>query len=163
MSTTPAALQSPPSGRRKLRFNSLDEVLADAEHLLRDGYRRSGNWTLGQVCNHLGAAVTVALAPTRSLQPWPVRFVAKHFVLPQVFREMKPGYQLRGKVAEEFLPPDTPDEQGVAMLREAFRRFQAETPRYPHPVFGKLTRAEWEKLTLRHSELHLSFLIPEKS
>ncbi len=30
-----------------------------------------------------------------------------------------------------------------------------------HPAFGKMNHDEWTKLHLRHSEMHLSFAVPE--
>ncbi|MCY2978903.1 MAG: DUF1569 domain-containing protein [Planctomycetota bacterium] len=40
-------------GRRCLRFESLDAVLADAEHLAAVESKQLGNWTLGQILMHL--------------------------------------------------------------------------------------------------------------
>jgi len=42
-----------PSTRRELRFESLDEVLADVEILVSGGHRTVGNWTLAQILTHL--------------------------------------------------------------------------------------------------------------
>jgi len=39
--------------RRQINFCELDEVVADVEHLLSVDYQRAGNWTLGQICDHL--------------------------------------------------------------------------------------------------------------
>ena len=43
------------SGRRHLRFKSLDAVLADAEELAGGQTKQLGNWTLGQILSHLAA------------------------------------------------------------------------------------------------------------
>ncbi|MEM9412354.1 MAG: DUF1569 domain-containing protein, partial [Planctomycetota bacterium] len=43
--------------RRQILFNGLDEVLNECESLLKNGYVRHGNWTLGQICRHLGLTI----------------------------------------------------------------------------------------------------------
>ncbi len=40
-------------------------------------------------------------------------------------------------------------------------RLNREPQRYPSPVFGKMTKEEWDQLHLRHAEMHLSFYVPE--
>ena len=44
------------SGRRRLHFGSLDEVLAEAERLAAGPYRKLGNWRLGEILMHLALA-----------------------------------------------------------------------------------------------------------
>ena len=39
--------------RRKLQYASLQDVLADAEHLTRGGCNTLGNWSAGQIFLHL--------------------------------------------------------------------------------------------------------------
>ena len=39
--------------RRELRFESLDEVAADARQLMSRGYDAVGNWNLAQACSHM--------------------------------------------------------------------------------------------------------------
>src|SRR5262245_5437901 len=41
------------AGRQKLRFADLDEMLAYAERLVSGGSTQLGNWSLGQVLQHL--------------------------------------------------------------------------------------------------------------
>jgi hypothetical protein len=72
--------------RRAPRFHDYHDVLADADALLANGYERGGNWGLGQVCNHLAATMERSLDGFPSLMPWPVRVVARWFVLKRVLR-----------------------------------------------------------------------------
>jgi hypothetical protein len=46
--------------RRQLAFASLDEVMPDVERLLT-GHVTVGRWSLGQICNHLAAALRLTL------------------------------------------------------------------------------------------------------
>jgi len=38
---------------RTLNFDDLQAAVHDAETLLSAGYERRGNWSLGQICQHL--------------------------------------------------------------------------------------------------------------
>ncbi len=43
--------------RRRLRFNSYEEVLADVRSLVSGPTRHLGNWTLPDICQHLATAI----------------------------------------------------------------------------------------------------------
>lgn len=45
------------TGRRSLKYHSLDDFLADAERLAGAEVVMLGNWSLGQVFRHLATAV----------------------------------------------------------------------------------------------------------
>ena len=49
------------SGRRRLRFNSHEEVLADVRALAQRPTRHLGRWTLPIICQHLAIAVNKCL------------------------------------------------------------------------------------------------------
>lgn len=148
------------TGRRPLRYGSFEEILADVEKL-RGGYQQLGNWSLGQVAKHVAGGMTMALdgAPAK---PNPlVQFVAGTFLKKGALRgPLKPGFKLPKKFAAKLIPPSTDDDAGVAELQTAIARWKKEPQRLPHAFFGKLTPAEWDQLSLRHAELHFSFLVP---
>ena len=74
---------------------------------------------------------------------------------------MRAGFRLPAKAAAKLIPGDDVDEdRGMAELRQALDDFESATALEPHGLFGKLTREEWTQFTLRHCELHLSFVIP---
>lgn len=148
------------SGRRNLRYGSLDEILADVEKL-RGGYQQLGNWSLGQVAKHVAGGMSMALDSGTPLANPIVRFIAGTFMKNGAVRgPLKPGFKLPKKFAAKFIPSATADEAGVADLQKAIARWKSESQRYPHPFFGKLTAAEWDALTLNHAALHFSFLVP---
>src|SRR5262245_61178158 len=62
-------------GRRKLAFGSLTEVMADVERLLT-GHATLGQWTLGQICNHLAATIRMSTDQVPQKAPWLVRRTA---------------------------------------------------------------------------------------
>ena len=59
--------------QRRLDFHSFDEILADIDHLHAVGYRRSGNWDLSQILEHLGEGVRTAIHGSSHRGPWVLR------------------------------------------------------------------------------------------
>jgi hypothetical protein len=74
--------------------------------------------------------------------------------------QFKPGFKLPKKMAAKLVPPTTDDNAGLDTLRNMVRRWKSEPQRHPHPFFGPLTDEEWDLSTLRHAEMHMSFLVP---
>jgi hypothetical protein len=146
--------------RRTLHFHNYDEVLADAGALSAHGYERAGQWGLGQICHHLAAAMEQSLDGFPSLLPWPVRLVARWFVLKKVLRHDP----FRRTVAAPvyLLPPDTNDDpSGLARLRVAIDRLKGHAGElHPSPVFGRLSPEQWREVHLWHCEHHFGFLRP---
>jgi hypothetical protein len=159
--TAPAVNTSTVSGRRRLRFHELDDIVADVDALAAGGYRQLGNWSLGQMSKHLALGMMIGLDGVPVNPPWPVRFVARTFIKPKYLRSGgKPGFKLKAKAAKALVPSPTSDADGIAELRKVLVRFQSEPLPHPHPYFGILTPEEWNVFTLRHAEMHLSFLVP---
>jgi len=149
--------------RRSLKFDSLDEVLKDAELLVNaEQVVSAGTWNLAQTLMHLAIGMRMSMESgintKRSLMLQIMGPIIKRRILKH---GMKPGYKLPEKVARLLVPKEN------TKLTTAWDALQSQVERmkecqkfYPHPVFGDLTRDEWLKLTLRHAELHLSFLRP---
>jgi hypothetical protein len=149
------------SGRRRLHFDNVQDIMADVDALAARSYRQLGNWSLGQMCKHLTIAMQMPLDGSSIKVPWFIRLAARMFFLPKLLREgMKPGFKLSPAAAKSLVPDRTADADGVAQLRAAVARFQKEPLVHPHPFFGKLTPEEWTTVALRHAELHLGFLLP---
>ncbi len=149
------------TGRRKVRFDKIDDILADVDMLSSRGYRQLGNWPLGQMCKHLSIAMSMPVDGSEIEVAWFIRFVARTFVKPRMLRDgMKPGFKLNPKAAKVLVPDVTGDPEGIAALRAMAKRFQSEPLAHPHPFFGPLTPEEWKFVQLRHAEMHLGFLLP---
>jgi hypothetical protein len=148
------------TGRRQLKFNSLDDILADVDHLYQGKVRSLGNWSPGQNLAHLTILMVGCLDGIDVDVPFLTR-IAVSLVKGRILtKPMSPGLQLP-KAAAALLPAETSWEQGVQGIRTALIRMKTQAERYAHPVLGRLTREQWDQLHCRHCELHLSFLVPE--
>ena len=59
------------AARRALDFETLDRVMPDVDRLMERGYRSVGNWTLGQVCNHLAKSLAASVDGYPDVEaPW---------------------------------------------------------------------------------------------
>jgi hypothetical protein len=145
-------------GRRKLSYETFDEVMPDVERLLQ-AHTAVGNWALAQICRHLAA------------------ILRRHVDLPastifdsseRVAEDRKRRMLETGVLPEgiDALPGAMPE----AMLSE---REEAEGPRaaiayyraspgpvIPHRIPGTLTRDEWDRFERIHLAHHLSSAVP---
>ena len=145
-------------GRRTLSYRSLDEAMLDVERL-REGHTTVGHWSLAQICRHLSTVMRRVVDLPASTPHDPSQWVAegeKRRVLESgVLPEGLPG-------PPEIMPNETLTEHEEAEgLRAAIAHYRASPgPAIPHRIFGRLTRAEWDRLQLIHLAHHLSFAIP---
>jgi len=146
------------AGRRTLQFRDFDEVMPDVERLL-EGHSTVGNWTLAQICRHLGTVLRRVVDLPASTPHDPSQWVAEE-TKRQV---LESGVIPEGLPAPpEIVPGDTLGEREEAEgLRRAIAHYRnAPGPAIPHRLFGPLTRAEWDRLQLVHLAHHLSFAVP---
>jgi len=151
--------------RRQLRFQSLDEVLAEAEHLAVIPTRQLGNWTLGQNLMHLAKVYEKSIDGTDYRPGWFVRSLAP-FIVPfwkwWVLRHGLPaGIRPPAFMFREVAPPnEVSTEDGLQAFRRAISRLKSESHRDHQQCFHLFTRDEWDRFHIRHAELHLSFIVP---
>jgi hypothetical protein len=149
-----------------LTFDSLDDVVRDAEHLLAAGYERAGNWDLAQCCTHLAEWMRFPVEgfPKMPLavRPiiWLIRTTSGKRMREKVLAE---GFSAGGRTMPQTVPaPGGDPAAAVARLKAAAGRFQAHAgPVHPSPVFGPMNKDEATKLQLVHCAHHLSFLVPK--
>ena len=154
------------AGRRPLRFETVDDALAEAERLVeadRAGrLGRAGNWDLGLTLGHLATWAGFAFDgyPAEIHPPLPVRLIARAMRKRILEKGMMPGVKLGktpgGTVGLEPMSA----EEGLQRFRTALERLRSSPPTGDNPVFGKLTHDQWIQLNLRHAELHLGFQVP---
>lgn len=152
--------------RRKLQFNSIDDLLRDVDRVAaaeRAGrLRRTGNWSAGQVMGHLAAWADFGYDgyPFKA-PPWPIRQILKWKVKSFLKNGMDCGVRIPGPAAGTYAVENLPIEEGADRIRKAFGRLKSGAPaKFHSPAFGEMSHADRVKLNLRHAELHLSFLHP---
>lgn len=167
--------QAPPSSipvdtgkvaeRRILRFESIDQVMAEMERLAeaeRAGrLRRLGNWTLGQALGHLAAWTEYGYTGAPLKVPFFIRWIAKLQKRKFLYGPMAAGSRIPRVEGGTLATDPVPLEEGLGRYRRALERLKVEVPTAPSPVFGRLTHEESIALSLRHAELHLGFFIAE--
>src|ERR1700685_3842011 len=148
-------------GRRKLTFQSFDEVLADSESLVASpNTRMLGNWPLSQLLMHLASTISGSIDGISGRAPWFIRRLGP-IVKRRIFKNgMSPGFQLPKDREATAFPAASSPQEAIEKLRAAVGRLKQEQMTARHPFFGKLTHEEWTRLHLRHAEMHLSFAAP---
>ena len=153
-------MNSPQPARRTVHYASLDEVLADAERLVQAHASTTGNWSLDQILGHLAVAMEKSMEGMPGTLPWYVRLIGRYIIEARVLKHgMKPGFKLPAE-AEAWAVPAAGGNPDAALerLRRAVARLRSESTRFPHPVFGPMPAPEWDRLHLRHAEMHMSFV-----
>jgi hypothetical protein len=151
--------------RRPLRFESLDQVLAEVERLAeaeRAGrLRRLGNWTLGQTLGHLASWAEYSYTGAPLKVPFFIKWFLRLRKRKFLYGPMRAGVKIPrvegGTLATEPVPLD----EALVRMRRVLGRLKTEAPTAPNVIFGPLTHEEWGALHCRHAELHLGFFIPE--
>ncbi len=150
-------------GRRELHYSNLEDVIVDAENLAAGPVLTSGDWTFGQILEHLAVTFDYSIDGFPFRGPWFLRKIVAPFLKNRFLTKPMPsGFKLP-KNAGALKPGEVSVEEGLAHLKRAIGRFETETPNADHPVFGKMAQQEWVSLGLRHCELHLSFVSPAES
>ena len=149
---------------RKLRFDSLDDCLAEVGRILaadEEGVlRNSGNWTPGQVMAHIASWIEYGydgypIAPP----PFFVRWILR-LRLGKMLREGMPrGVRIPGVKQGTVGMDDMPTPEAARRLVTALTRLRdREEARFDSPAFGPMSHEDRIRLNLRHAELHLGFL-----
>ena len=147
-------------GRRQVRYETFDAILADAERLATVPTQTLGNWSVGQIYCHLAKSAAVLIDGAPHGAPFPIQWVLRTFLKKRMLENtVSPGFQLPSQSAS-LLPIATSTEDGLVLLRAATARIKQDANRAPrHPAFGPCTPEEWNAWHLRHCELHLSFIV----
>ena len=126
------------------------------------GHRTVGNWSLGQICNHLALNVRrFGIEGFPDAAPWLVRKLIGPIVKRRILGTgtVKEGM----KLPQAYIPIPGLDDRAEAEIRcgnDDPRLFSGEAgPMATHPFFGPLSRTEWHRLHCIHSAHHLSFVV----
>jgi hypothetical protein len=145
--------------RRRVRYACLDEVIADAQRAVSANSATTGNWSLGQILEHLAIANEKTIDGFGFSTPWPVRTIGRLVFKKRLLEKgLTPGFNLRPKAAAILVPGETDAAAGLDRLRRSTERLKSEQQRAPHPFLGPMTLDESDRMCLRHAELHMSFV-----
>lgn len=146
-----------PTDRRKLRYQTFDDVKTDIQRLRTSRYAKVGNWSLEQTCDHLTKAFQAQLSA-----PPAAATDEQKAARPLFEKVLATGDIPGGLQAPEFLtpPPDASPAAVDEFLAMLDRVKQHERPITMHRRFGPMTAEEFRKLGLAHCGHHLSHLIP---
>lgn len=149
-------------GRRTVRYESYADMLADAEAMLASKVKLIGNWSLGQILQHLATACHVTVDGVDMGIPKPIRFFGTLLLKKRFLNKKIPtGVKIPARMQGELIAsPDIDAGLALEALRKAVVRIQSASTHAPHMVFGQLSPEEWEKWNLRHAENHMSFVVP---
>lgn len=148
--------------RRKLRFETLDEIVTEAERLAKMPIRLLGNWSYGQILEHLASGIDAYYDGLPVKMSWFKRRIVMPLIKNNILTKGMPaGIPLPKEAARILIPDQTEIQPALDHLRSSINRLKEESPKKPSPFFGDMAPQEWVALTLRHAELHLSFVIPD--
>ncbi len=149
------------SAVRKLDFQTEDQVVAEVERL-RKGYRKKGNWTMSQICWHIGLAIDKYLAPPvpMDLQRTPDQEAIKVAFVDYIIAEKAPPPSA-SKAPDAFVPPAN---LTIAEI-DRYIALLMKMKTYPHPKvmmgpIGPVTIEEFRLCNIFHAAHHLAFLEP---
>lgn len=146
------------AARRQLQFTSYPEVVAEIRRLHAVGYRKTGAWTLGQICEHLSFFFRGSLDGFNFKLPWLVRVTLGKLVRRRMLRRqaIKPG----SVTVPQSVPKAVGDEthQVAEAIRLLDRLANHSGELHDSPLLGRLTPDDWRRLHLIHAAHHLSFL-----
>jgi hypothetical protein len=148
--------------RRELRFKTFEEALAELERLEQGPVTPLGNWSFFQALDHCAGAIRFSMGGTPLPRPgWKRRLTGWIFKKITLWKgSIRAGVQ-NPRVSSQRVEGDAVET--AQRLRETIKTFQSYNgPWTPHPFFGRLTKAEWEKIHIYHMANHFGFLERQK-
>ena len=92
------------NGRRTLRYETYEDLLADVNELASGETDVVGNWSLAQVCKHLAEAFNGCIDGVSFRAPWPMRVMAKLLMKKRFLSATIPaGFQIPGSDPQRFV------------------------------------------------------------
>jgi hypothetical protein len=159
------------AARRPVHLKTMDELLLEVDRLAAAAaagkVRQLGNWSPAQVFWHIGRLVELSFDgfPFRYRRgpAWIIRLLrllAWRWLIALAFR---PGFNNPPEAAT--LEPDPSislDVAAVYLKHQVARILNGERMTQECSVEGPYTHEQWVYIHLRHTELHLSFLVEER-
>ncbi|MEO1235613.1 MAG: DUF1569 domain-containing protein [Planctomycetota bacterium] len=157
------AVNTKQADHRKLHFETLDEVFAEADRVTSAPHRVTGNWTAAQIVHHVAFTIGMNNRGIDLTIPLPMRVFGRTLKLFGLHvKPINPGIRPPAKVAAAFAPPpDVTLDAALQKLRDEVAYAKEHGMHFPSPLFGKLKPNDAVKVHCRHAELHFGFIHPE--
>ena len=153
------------SDRRRLRFTTIDDALADVDRIVvaekAGTLRRTGNWTAGQAFGHIATWTNYAFEGYPFRPPWFIRWILRKKKAVYLRDGMPAGVRIPRVPNGTFGTEEMSTEEGANRLRRALLHLKSGEPtKFDSPAWGKMPLDEGIAMNLRHAELHMSFQHP---
>ena len=145
--------------RRQVSYQTLDDLVADAERLSAAGAPTTGNWSRGQIFEHVALIMDMTVDGFAfTLNPI-VRFFAKTLFFKRFLKNGMPsGFKPSKSVQQKVVPDETDEQEALNHLRITVERLKQLDHYVDHAVFGKLDPDQARAINRRHAEMHMSFI-----
>ena len=153
--------------KRELKFESFDDMFAEIDSLLQNGYHANGNWNLSQALTHISAWARYPIDgfPTPPLIMRPMFWIMKVTVGSSMKRNiLANGFSGGMPTATESVPTASQhsDDAATQTLRDTIDRVQNYQGEFlPSPLFGRSDKDTLNAITLLHAAHHLGYLEPK--
>ena len=147
--------------RRALHFNTLDDLIHDAQSIPGQPPDSTGNWSAAQNVEHVALFIDASTDGFPFTLPAPFRIFGRLMRGRFLNNGFKPGIKPPQKAAAPFTPPsDTTWPDALAHLSTSIANAKQKKMTIPSPLFGAMSHEQWEQLHCRHAELHFGFIHP---
>ena len=151
-------------------YHTLNDIRAELDRFesahASGQLRTTGNWSEGQILEHCGVPIGMAIDGWTNEQGEPIvfpfflRLLGSLVLKPTLGRiKAKPGIKLPKKASRLLPQPERSFEDGMKISRDNLARLDAgEQMTQTSPLLGKMTHDKWMKLHLDHCRLHFGFI-----
>ena len=157
------AVNTKKAAHREQTFNSLDDLQAELDRIReaheRGALRTTGNWSIGQILQHLATAWKMGLDGVDFKAPLLLRAVCMPLRNRLAHKPTPRGIRLRGKSKSLEPQAEVAFENGWADLERTLARVRhGERLDKPSALFGRMSHEQWMAMDLNHSAMHLGFV-----
>ncbi len=152
--------------RRELRFEKIDDILADARAVTAGPHHATGNHSPAEIIHHVAYFIDKPVTGFGFTAPLVMRLFGRALrLMGRATAPIAPGLNPPRAVAQRFWPEPgvTLDDAMAYLARSVDAAREPGRMRHPSPLFGRLSHEQWIALNCRHAELHLSFIHPDQA
>lgn len=149
-----------PTIARTLRFETLDDVLAEARKIAAQPDAPSrGNWTPAQNLWHVGRFLQAGIEGFPAKVPFLFKLLGPLFKNRALTKGFNPGIKLPQQAAVHMVAPaSTTMDEGIGMIETWIAKAKADGFLPTNPMLGKMTTDQWVALHCRHAEMHFGLI-----